>query len=114
MATEFGGSSIVQTRMRAYVIVIPTPDLDQDAGLGATAEPLHAQALVAQFAVKTLVGTVLPRFARINQAVLAAHETGEYSYQQIAEHFGIHFTTAGRIVRAGRKNKRKTNNKGAR
>ena len=49
-----------------------------------------------------------------NQAVLAAHETGAYSYQQIAEHFGIHFTTAGRIVRAGRKNKRKTNNKSAR
>ena len=43
-----------------------------------------------------------------NRAVLAAHETGEYSYQQIAEHFGIHFTTAGRIVRAGRKSKRKT------
>jgi REP element-mobilizing transposase RayT len=49
-----------------------------------------------------------------NQAALAAHETGEYSYQQIAEHFGIHFTTVGRIVRAGRKKKRKTNNKGAR
>jgi putative transposase len=38
-----------------------------------------------------------------DQAVLAAHDTGAYSYQQIAEHFGIHFTTVGRIVRAGRK-----------
>jgi REP element-mobilizing transposase RayT len=37
-----------------------------------------------------------------NQAVLAAHDTGQYSYQQIAEHFGIHFTSVGRIVRAGR------------
>jgi REP element-mobilizing transposase RayT len=38
-----------------------------------------------------------------DQAMLAAHDTGQYSYQQIAEHFGIHFTTVGRIVRAGRK-----------
>ena len=37
-----------------------------------------------------------------DQAVLAAHDTGAYSYQQIAEHFGIHFTTVGRIVRSGR------------
>jgi DNA-directed RNA polymerase specialized sigma24 family protein len=28
-----------------------------------------------------------------------AHATGAYSYQQIADHFGIHFTTVGRIVR---------------
>ena len=34
-------------------------------------------------------------------AIKAAHATGAYSYQQIAEHFGIHFTTVGRIVRAG-------------
>ncbi len=26
-------------------------------------------------------------------------QTGAYSYQQIADHFGIHFTTVGRIVR---------------
>lgn len=35
-----------------------------------------------------------------DDAVATAHATGEYSYQQIAEHFGIHFTTVGRIVRA--------------
>ena len=34
--------------------------------------------------------------------MLAAHDTGQYSYQQIAELFGVHFTTVGRIVRAGR------------
>ena len=33
-------------------------------------------------------------------AIKAAHATGAYSYQQIAEHFGLHFTTVGRIVRA--------------
>jgi REP element-mobilizing transposase RayT len=32
-------------------------------------------------------------------AMVAAHATGEYSYQQIAEHFGVHFTTVGRLVR---------------
>ncbi len=32
-----------------------------------------------------------------------AHATGAYSYQQIAEVFGVHFTTVGRIVRAARR-----------
>lgn len=36
-----------------------------------------------------------------NAAIVRAHATGAYSYQQIAGHFGIHFTTVGRIVRAG-------------
>jgi len=35
-------------------------------------------------------------------AMAAAHATGEYSYQQIAEAFGVHFTTVGRAVRAAR------------
>jgi putative transposase len=34
-----------------------------------------------------------------NAAILAAYSSGGYSYQQIAEHFGVHFTTVGRIVR---------------
>jgi putative transposase len=38
-----------------------------------------------------------------NDAIVAAHRTGEYSYAQIAEHFGVHFSTVGRLVRsAGR------------
>jgi DNA-directed RNA polymerase specialized sigma24 family protein len=55
-----------------------------------------------------------PSLARIakahpdrNRAILAAHATGEYSYTQIAQHFGVHFTTVGRIVRAGRRVRRK-------
>lgn len=34
-----------------------------------------------------------------NAAIVMAYATGAYSYQQIADHFGIHFTTVGRIVR---------------
>jgi hypothetical protein len=40
--------------------------------------------------------------ANRNSAILRAHGTGAYSYQQIAAHFGVHFTTVGRIVREGR------------
>jgi len=47
-----------------------------------------------------------PRLAQIgkqgpdrNRAIAKAHATGAYSYQQIAEHFSMHFTTVGRIVR---------------
>jgi putative transposase len=38
-------------------------------------------------------------------AIRKAHDTGQYSYSEIGEHFKVHFTTVGRIVRAGR-NKR--------
>jgi DNA-directed RNA polymerase specialized sigma24 family protein len=34
--------------------------------------------------------------------MIAAHGTGEYSYQQIADFFGVHFTTVGRVVRRSR------------
>lgn len=36
-----------------------------------------------------------------NAAIVAAHATGAYAYQQIAKHVGIHFTTVGRMVRNG-------------
>ena len=48
------------------------------------------------------------------QAVLAAHATGAYSYQQIADHFGMHFTTVGRIVRAAKSHRRQSDAKGTR
>jgi REP element-mobilizing transposase RayT len=32
-------------------------------------------------------------------AIIAAYATGGYSYQQLADYFGVHFTTIGRIVR---------------
>jgi DNA-directed RNA polymerase specialized sigma24 family protein len=38
--------------------------------------------------------------ANRNEAIVLAHGTGAYSYQQIAEYFDIHFTTVGRVVRA--------------
>ena len=34
-----------------------------------------------------------------NAAIVAAHATGAYSYRAIAEHFGIHPATVGRVVR---------------
>jgi REP element-mobilizing transposase RayT len=36
-----------------------------------------------------------------NAAIVAAYATGAYSYQHIADYFGVHFTTVGRIVRGG-------------
>ena len=35
-------------------------------------------------------------------AMVAAWLTGAYSYTDIGRHFGVHFTTVGRIVRAAR------------
>lgn len=37
-----------------------------------------------------------------NEAIVAAYATGEFSYQQVADYFGVHFTTVGRIVRSSR------------
>lgn len=36
-----------------------------------------------------------------NAAIVVAYATGAYSYQQMADHFGFHFTTVGKIVRRG-------------
>ncbi|MBZ0092970.1 MAG: transposase [Sulfuricellaceae bacterium] len=36
-----------------------------------------------------------------NAAIVAAYATGGYSYQQLADYFGLHFTTVGKIARAG-------------
>ena len=45
---------------------------------------------------------IVNRHANRNHAIVAAYATGEYSYQQIAEFFGLHFTTVGKIVRSAR------------
>jgi putative transposase len=34
-----------------------------------------------------------------NQAIVSAYATGAYSYRAIAEHFGLHLATVGRIIR---------------
>jgi len=38
------------------------------------------------------------------EAIAACHASGGYSYTQIAEYFGLHFTTVGRIVRSNKSN----------
>ena len=37
-----------------------------------------------------------------NQGILAVYNSGGYSYQQIAQYFGLHYTTVGRVVRKAR------------
>jgi REP-associated tyrosine transposase len=37
-----------------------------------------------------------------NEAIVAAYDTGQYSYQQIARHYGLHFSAVGKIVRRAR------------
>ncbi|MEO5343692.1 MAG: transposase [Gammaproteobacteria bacterium SHHR-1] len=37
-----------------------------------------------------------------NDAIVAAYATGAYSYQQLADFFGLHFTTVGKILRRAR------------
>ncbi len=35
-----------------------------------------------------------------NAAIVSAYATGGYSYQQLADYFGVHFTTVGKIIRS--------------
>lgn len=53
------------------VVVLP-PRLDDGAGLGAAAKPLQVEALIAKFAVETLVEAILPGLARIDKRCLNA------------------------------------------
>jgi REP element-mobilizing transposase RayT len=45
------------------------------------------------------LAAIAKKFKDRNEAIRAAWATGEYSYAQIAAHFGLFFTTVGRIVR---------------
>ena len=46
--------------------------------------------------------TITEQLPDRNKAIIRAYETGEYSYREIGEFFGIHFTTVGHIVRGSR------------
>ncbi len=42
---------------------------------------------------------IADKYRARNDAIIAAYATGAYSYREIAEHFGLHLATIGRIVR---------------
>ncbi len=42
------------------------------------------------------------RYKSRNEGIVATYTTGEYSYQQIADFYGLHFTTVGKILRKAR------------
>ena len=42
------------------------------------------------------------KYKNRNDAIVAAYATGVYSYQQIADFYGLHFTTVGKILRKAR------------
>ncbi len=67
---EFYGRHVFQARVRADLVVMATPVLDQDTGLVPGTKPLLVQAFIAQPPVEALVGAVLPRLARIVQCGL--------------------------------------------
>lgn len=67
---EFYGRHVLQARMRANLVVMATPVLDQDTGLVPGTKPLLVQAFIAQPPVEALVGAVLPWLAWIVQCGL--------------------------------------------
>ena len=43
---------------------------------------------------------ILEKHRNRDDGIVAAYETGAYSYREIAEHLGLHLATVGRIIRA--------------
>lgn len=64
---ELERGQVRDARMRSHRVVVLPPDFDDRLGFAPGAEPLEAQALIAEAAVERFVGTVLPWLARINQ-----------------------------------------------
>jgi hypothetical protein len=52
--------------MWADAVVVTTPNLDHNASFLATAEPLEAQALISELAIKAFISAVLPGLAGID------------------------------------------------
>ncbi len=48
---------------------------------------------------------ILAKYRRRDRGIIAAYRTKEYSYKQIAEYIGVHFTTVGRVVRRSQRNR---------
>jgi hypothetical protein len=48
------------------------------------------------------LSSIVRKYRDRDTAMVAAYATGGYSYQQIADYFGVHFTTVGRVVRAAK------------
>jgi len=46
---------------------------------------------------------LMSEYKNRNEGIVAAYKTGAYSYQQIADFVGLHFTTVGTILRRTRK-----------
>ncbi len=56
--------------------------------------------LVQQRAPAPMLSAIRCRHSNRDEGISAAYETGAYSYQEIAKHFNVHFTTVGRMVRS--------------
>ena len=60
---------------------------------------------VQQRAPAPMLSAIRWRHSNRDEGIRAAYETGAYSYQEIAKHFKVHFTTVGRIVRSSAQRK---------
>ena len=60
---------------------------------------------VQQRAPAPMLSAIRCRHLNRDDGIRAAYETGAYSYQEIAKHFKVHFTTVGRIVRSSAQGK---------
>ena len=71
---------VAEAAVWSLSIVMDAPGLDEDSCFAPRAEPLDTQALVAELAVKALVGAVLPRLARLveddGDASMRTHSRG--------------------------------------
>lgn len=47
------------------------------------------------------LASIAERHRDRDEAIVAAYATGAYSYREIADHFGLHLVSVGRIVRRG-------------
>jgi hypothetical protein len=61
---------VPEARARPNVVAMPKPGREADGSFAARAEPLEAQAFIAELAIEALVRAVLPRVAWIDERCL--------------------------------------------
>lgn len=96
------GAESPWARLRNQVFLGDEPFVKRMQAMSRTTDEDVQIPLAQRRAPAPALADIAARTPDRDAAIVEAYATGAWSYQDIARHFGLHFTTVGRIVRGKR------------